>query len=367
MPCNTITPKISREACLDSPTASPASKTLLNNKLPLEMLAKIFKYIAEYSSTQLPLDVLDVSLVCTNWQRAAELLLKENMFDDPLYDTRFLSSFEKFIELLRQSAELGVNYGYRVQCITVYLDNFNRLVDAENTYIAISQLCPYAHKLRIKYASFNELPSIACNLHEVGCILLDNPITELHCDEIEPWQLNAVLRKGSLKNLRKINLAEHWSSDKTKNEGFLRELASNAKDLWCLKLNDFYSITGAEIKAEDIHWPKLQYLLLHNSSLTWGFMRAVIKACPRVWTICCPFSMTDDPNHPAFAECRLVEVFLEDHGFQVRRETERRLWRRWDNINWKGKENISDIECISNNQYFPQRECYPWNMNSYNH
>lgn len=273
---STMTPP--NETCLDSLTALSASP--LNNKLPSETLATIFKYLPKSYSAKLSLEILTVSLVCINWQSAAELILHQNMFDDPLTKMR-LSYAHKFLDLLRKSDELGVNYGCRVKYISLSLShlitkNLKLYTKAEDLYTAILQLCRHARGIRIQGAFFHILHECHdLSNSSIAILLRGNSITEFEGINLTLNEINIIMKRGYMKNLRKVKITEpsclYWPCAYQ----FLQVLAKEAHDLWYLELNGFEDI-GIKYPMEDIHWPKLRYLLLPECHLDLFFLYVLL-------------------------------------------------------------------------------------------
>lgn len=362
MPPKTKNPK----ASLGSLNASvaPGIWAPPNNKLPSEMLVNIFKYLVN-ASVRLSLDILTVSIVCTDWQAAAELVLNQNTFNDPLAEMP-LDYVKGFVSVLRQCAKQGVDYGCRVQYITVnltqcYLPNcYSNCRDSENynfgsyyfencwnteakdLYIAVSQLCYNARGIRFSGAgealkreeNYLEMSSIDPRL------LQGNLVTELEGESLTLRQVDGIIKNNNLKSLQKVILSErtvyHKKNsipyEKKEPDVFLKKLANEAKNLRHLELRQFATITGKGITVEDIRWPQLQYLILpKNKQMSWEFVRAVVMACPKLYMVHCPCPVTNNVRKRNFAECKNVEIFLQEHGFQLCDKTDRKIWYNYQN------------------------------------
>lgn len=324
MSCNTnsqLVPK--RKKCLGSPTAS--ALRISSSSFSLEILNLIFNYIEESSpKCGLPFKILNLSLVCTTWQAAAELSLNQNAFEAPLAKMEY-NDICQFLDILRKSAELGVNYRYRVQYIDVNMKHCCT-DEYEKTFIAIYALCSSARGLRIQCSNF-------CG--SLSRLLENTSITELQIKNLPPSWIHFLTKSSILRRLHSLVLEES-SGAFPKNEKFLYALGSKAQELRCFEIRRSGSIIGNGIQRRHLHWPKLQYLLLpYCYDLSWEFVWAAIKACPNLREIYLPYSMTYKEHNRRLE----VETLLQENGFQPR-NTQRILWCR----NNKDGEKIEQME-----------------------
>ncbi|RUS14142.1 hypothetical protein BC937DRAFT_94275 [Endogone sp. FLAS-F59071] len=341
--------KIFLGTCLSSPAVSRTS-TSLNNKIPTETLVEIFKCLDESSVLQLPLDILNASLTCTHWQAAAELVIKQNMFNDPLANME-CADLGQFLNILRLSAELGINYRSRVQYITLNLKNCFLVDDwnikAEEAYISICKLCDHARgihipKQKVRHPMLRGIrtpeqmirASVKYDTLRQNLVMkmLDYTlIREFQYEEIKTKEISKLTNHIFLGRLRSLTLTQRESEiSSIQDDTFLQALCREAKDLRYLRLHMCRSITGTGITSGDIYWPKLRYLLLSRcDKLTWKFVFAVVMACPKLYEVHYPHLATINLNE--FDDCPFLKVItlLQKHGFQPC-DANRELWHRED-------------------------------------
>lgn len=324
------------------------TSTSLNKKLSTEALVEIFKYLDESSVSQFPFEILNASLVCTHWQAAAERIIKQNIFINPLVNMK-CTDLDQFLSILRLSAELGINYRSRVQYITLNLENCFLIddwnIEAEETYISICKLCDHVRGMHIPkqkvrnpmvrgIRTLDQMMRASAeydNLRQKLVMkMLDYAlITEFLYEDIKIKEIGELTNHIFLGRLRSLTLTQRQSEiSSIQDDPFLQALSSEAKNLRYLKLHMCRNITGIGITSGNIYWPKLQYLHLPRcDKLTWKFVCAVVKACPELYEIHCPRSATIDTTEFNDFTCLKVVTLLQHRGFQSC-DANMELWHR---------------------------------------
>lgn len=306
--------KIRVRISLEPETVPAASKPWapLNNRLPLEMLIRIFQYLANDCQDMLPLPILVASLVCTNWQAAADIVIDQSIKGDIKDD------FYYFLSLMEQCSSMKVGVlSITLQlgrCVYKYYDDSSNINRRSLTNV-ITRLGRMFNEYDLSETCFSIENGQQLEYTESPSLFENNFIAESKVRWLGPFQTNPMPKKYSLKNLQKIVILNDLASDILLNNQLL-VLAHEAINILHLEITDFREISDG-IEVKDIHWPKLQFFgLYRNPQLTCRLLYTVVMACPKLDSIDLHMSKSlECAEFPAVGNILQERGFSHDYGY----------------------------------------------------